>query len=258
MADANNTYAGPSAQVGANQLSITDISSSSPSMSSREIAELTGKEHRHVMRDIEVLKAQVGDEFVGSVQTWTHPQNGQHYPEYVLNKDTTLCLVSGYSASVRMKIIKRWQALEDKQSSLSLNPANLSRLQLIEMAMQAEQERLVLEAKVEKIQPMADALIRIAHSDGGVCLTTAAKVLQQKPKAFIAGLSARGWIYRRPGNGVWHGYQPALDRGYLDQKVSTFERPDGSDKTVSQCLVTPKGIAKLAMLLGVTPMSGAM
>lgn len=81
-------------------------------MTSREIARLTGKEHKHVMRDIRALQDQLGSMFEGVVQNWTHPQNGQAYEEFVLNKDTCLTLLLGYDAVARMKVVKRWQELE--------------------------------------------------------------------------------------------------------------------------------------------------
>lgn len=81
-------------------------------MSSREIADLIGKEHKHVMRDLRTLREQLGTLFEGSVQTWTHPQNGQAYDEFVIKKDTCLTLLLGYDAVARMKVIKRWQELE--------------------------------------------------------------------------------------------------------------------------------------------------
>ena len=83
-------------------------------MSTREIAEITGKEHKHVMRDVRVLREQLGGMFGGSVQTWTHPQNGQQYEHYLLDKDTCLTLLLGYDAVARMKVVKRWQELESK------------------------------------------------------------------------------------------------------------------------------------------------
>lgn len=83
-------------------------------MSSREIAELTGKEHKHVMRDLRTLQTQLGDMFGGSVQTWTHPQNRQEYEEFVIDKDTCLTLLLGYDPVARMKVVKRWQALESQ------------------------------------------------------------------------------------------------------------------------------------------------
>ena len=83
-------------------------------MSTREIAELTNKEHKHVLRDVRVLRDQLSDMFGGSVQTWTHPQNGQQYEHFVLDKDTCLTLLLGYDAVARMKVVKRWQELESK------------------------------------------------------------------------------------------------------------------------------------------------
>ena len=148
--------------------------------------------------------------------------------------------------------------IECERRAKSVNPANLSRIQLIQMAMEAEQERLVLEEKVAKIQPMADALLRIAYSDGGKCLMDAAKVLQQRPRAFIADLCVRGWIFRRAGVTNWIGYQDKINALYLEHKLTSVERPDGSTKNYSQVLVTPRGIAKLAMIYGVEPLTEAV
>lgn len=80
-------------------------------MSSREIAELTGKRHDNVMADIRKMLVDLGlhaPDFSGTYIT----ERGNKYECFNLPKRETLILVSGYSAELRAKIIDRWQELE--------------------------------------------------------------------------------------------------------------------------------------------------
>lgn len=86
-------------------------------MSSREIATLTGKKHYNVMRDIELLAAQLEVDVSKFGHIYLDSQNREQ-TEYLLDKDTCLCLVAGYNAKLRMKIIKRWQELEQGKTKL--------------------------------------------------------------------------------------------------------------------------------------------
>jgi phage regulator Rha-like protein len=70
-------------------------------MSSQEIAELTGKSHNHVMRDIDVMLTELRLGQQGYIQNWTHPQNKQTYRQYALPQDLTLTLVTGYNVVLR-------------------------------------------------------------------------------------------------------------------------------------------------------------
>jgi phage regulator Rha-like protein len=82
-------------------------------MSSREIAELTGKRHDNVKSDIEKLLKELNlnaPEFSGTYIA----TNGNKALEYNLPKRECLILISGYSVSLRAKIIDRWQELENK------------------------------------------------------------------------------------------------------------------------------------------------
>lgn len=92
-------------------------------MSSREIADLTGKSHSKVMRDIRVmiedLKQNPHLDFVCNDSTYQSESSGQTYPCYELDRDTTDCLLTGYSVILRMKVIKRWKELEEKQDQPS-------------------------------------------------------------------------------------------------------------------------------------------
>jgi phage anti-repressor protein len=133
-----------------------------------------------------------------------------------------------------------------KSASVALNPANMSRLQLLEMAMQAEQERLSLEAKVEEMLPDVRAFERIGKTDGLLNVTEAAKALSMQPKALFRWLQAHEWIYRRAGGKNWLGYQRRVQTGLLDHKVTPVERGDGSEKMVEQVMITGKGLSRLA------------
>lgn len=88
------------------------VSHEMTTMSSREIAELTGKRHDNVMRDIRNMMSDLG--VLKSEDTYRHPSNGQEYGMFNLNKEETLCLVAGYHAKLRMAIIKRWSELEEE------------------------------------------------------------------------------------------------------------------------------------------------
>ena len=83
-------------------------------MTSREIAELTGKEHAHVMRHIRAMLSELEFAEGGYLQNWIHPQNGQNYQEFALNRELTETLLTGYSASARLKVIRRWHDHEQQ------------------------------------------------------------------------------------------------------------------------------------------------
>ena len=80
-------------------------------MSSKEIAERTGKRHDHVIRDIRNLVEAIGD--APNLGDVVEIKDGRGYTaEFLLPKRETLILVSGYDTRLRAAIIDRWQELE--------------------------------------------------------------------------------------------------------------------------------------------------
>ncbi|WP_375664408.1 Rha family transcriptional regulator, partial [Bartonella sp. CL50QHWL] len=82
-------------------------------MSSREIAELCGKQHAHIMRDIRQMLGELYPEGGQSKFGSTYlDKQGKPQNCYNLPKRECLILVSGYSMTLRARIIDRWQELE--------------------------------------------------------------------------------------------------------------------------------------------------
>lgn len=92
------------------------VSMMKETMSSLEIAKLTGKEHRNVLRDIRNMLDDLGEGGMPNFEhTYVNEQNGQTYPYFELPKRECLCLASGYDVKLRMMIIDRWAELESKE-----------------------------------------------------------------------------------------------------------------------------------------------
>lgn len=217
-----------------------------PTMSSREIAELVGKEHKHVIRDIRVMIDALKDgPDLGHV---TEAKDARGYTsEFRLPKRESLILVSGYDVHLRARIIDRWQELETQAAKPSDPVAVLNDPAAMRGILLSYTEKVLeLQGEVEEMRPSVQALERIAVSDGSLCITDAAKTLQVQPKALFQFLDSHHWVYTRQGDNTRIAYQAKLQSGLLEHKTTVVTRSDGSEKTTTQVRVTPKGLARLA------------
>lgn len=118
-------------------------------MTSLQIAEVTGKRHDAILRDIRNLLGQ-GVDAHNFVESIYKDANQRDRPCYELTKKGSLILASGYNAKLREKIINRWEELEQRG-----RPKPMTQTEILLQSVQAlvEQERKMnqLEAKVEEI-----------------------------------------------------------------------------------------------------------
>lgn len=230
---------------------ITMIQSGTLTMSSRDIADLSGKEHKNVMRDIRTMLVELYGEggVLNFEHTHTNPQNGQDYPVFLLPKRETLILVSGYNLAMRAKIIDRWQELET-QATKPTNLVPQSLPEALRLAADMAEQKAKAEAQLALVAPKAQALDRLATaSQGSFCIRDAAKNLQVQEKWLRSFLIQHRWIYRRPMGSELLAYSEKIQAGLMEHKITTGEKSDGTEWTNTQARITAKGMAKIAQSL---------
>ncbi|EFW4059248.1 Rha family transcriptional regulator [Shigella flexneri] len=102
------------------------------SMTSVEIAELTGKEHKHVLRDIRNMVEELNGSKFGLVGEEVYKDaKGESRTMYRLDRKHTFILVAGYSVHLRAKcydhiqtLERRVLQLEDQKKRAAIQSAN--------------------------------------------------------------------------------------------------------------------------------------
>lgn len=223
------------------------------SMTSREIADLCEKEHKNVIADVRNMLEQLevsSAEFSAQYKDST----GRSLPCFILPKDLTLTLVSGYNVQMRKRIIDRWLELESKSQAATIDPMQMFNdpAAMRGMLLNYTEKVIQLEHKVEALVPKAVALDRFAtFTDGSFCLRDAAKTLQIQERRFISMLQEKHWIYRRPMGTGWLAYSDKLQAGLMEHKITTGQKGDGSEWANTQPRITAKGLAKLSEMLSI-------
>lgn len=223
-------------------------------MSSKEISKLTSKRHDNILRDIKIMAKGLYDLEIDASDLRNQSNQGvmiiyderRYIAEVMLDRSHTMTLVTGYDPKLRKAVVDRMHELESKTQVI--NPANITKLQALEMAIESEKKAIALAEQVKEMQPAVAACDRIEKSDGSMCMTDAAKTLQVQPLKFITKLHSMDWIYRRGASAQWIARQEKIKQGLLEHKVTLVTKDDGTEKTISQVRVTPKGLVKLGKL----------
>jgi phage antirepressor YoqD-like protein len=213
-------------------------------MSSREIAELTSKEHKNVLADIRNMLESLGLHSADFSAQYKDP-TGRFLPEFKLPKRETSILVSGYSVELRARIIDRWRDLEAGQT-LQLpdfgNPAIAARAwaDQFERRLKAEDANRQIAAVNAALAPKADFYDAVASAVNCQTVDQVAKLLGFGPRTFFGMLKANS-ILRKDTLPI----QEYLDRGYFIVVEKVRVDPHGENLTYTQTLITGKGVAWL-------------
>lgn len=211
-------------------------------MSSREIADLTGKEHRNVMRDIRQMLVELHgvDRVLNFEQTVErpNPSGGTAIKSVVfsLPKRETLILVSGYSVELRARIIDRWQELEAQATPAPVDLSNPAALRTLLLGY--VDTVIALKAEVAEMTPKAEFADAVA--DASNCQT-----VEETGKVFGWGKIKMFRFLRDDGMLMPNNlpYQAHLEAGRFRVIEKTWTGDDGIVRVYPQTLVTGKGLA---------------
>ena len=209
-------------------LTITKENASILTMSSREIAEITHKEHKNVLR---VIRDLIEQNLVAQIEPLKFEYRNQWFDYYELNKRDTFVVVARLSPEFTAAVVDRWQALENQQKPTALIPQSFSEALMLAAQLQAEKER-----NAPKVA-FVDHYVEVGTSKS---FRETAKILKIPERALVNRLVEDKYLYRQ--SGVLLPYQSAHTKDLFTVKTGTAEH--GHNYT--QTRITSKGIEFIA------------
>ena len=210
----------------------------SDKISSLEIAQLTGKTHSHVMRDVRNMEPAwvkvCGRNFALTSRTIIQPNGGtREVPCYSLTKTECLYIATKFNDEARAKLVLRWQELELQE--------------------QKRRQQLCL-PEPKEILRLADNIIgeglRMLNEEAEDTLTATqvAKTFNMKVYDFNAVLRDMGIQYRRGGH--WNISDDLADRGLTALRTHVSYSLKGEKKIHTYMTWTMAGLRFLNAKLG--------
>lgn len=240
---------------------VTLNSNGYPVTTSLAIAEGVGNPHSSVIKLIRQNTSDL-EEFgmVGfEIQPKPAGQRGGSDTEYaILNEQQSALLLTYFRNNEIVKTFKKAliKAFFEMRDELNKRQApeveNLSRLEILQLAMQSEEERLRLEQEKRQLEhqleeeaPRVAFAKQVEIAQDAISVAQAAKILGTGQRRMFSFLRSIGWVTRRN-----EPYQAKIEAGYLDVKLGSWNHPDHGLQQSVTALVTGKGLAKLQKLWG--------
>ena len=203
-------------------------------MTSLEIAELTGKQHFHVMEAIRKMEPAWVKIAASNFRLGTYKDaNGQLRPCYQLTKTECLYIATKFNDEARAKLVLRWQELELQE--------------------QKRRQQLCL-PEPKEILRLADEIIgeglRLLNEEAEDTLTATqvAKTFNMTTLDFNAVLRDMGIQYRRGGH--WNISDDLADRGLTALRTHVSYSLKGEKKVRTYMTWTLDGLRYLNSKLG--------
>lgn len=217
-------------------------------MTSLQVAEITGKNHSHVIRDIEdeirKLGAEIGKTIFG-LTSYTDKSNRQS-KMYNLSKDGAMQLGTRYDATTRYKLIQRMNELEKQLSTQFKVPTTMKEALLLALEQQEQIEKL--EAKQLEDKPKVEFYNEVTESKDTIDMATVAKVLNVKG----IGRNKLFEILRDKKVLMQNNqpYQKYIDNGWFRQIETKWTKNNGDTGINIKTVVLQKGVDGIRKIVG--------
>ena len=232
-------------------------------MTSLEIAELTGKQHFHVMEAIRKMEPAWEKVAASKFRLGSYEDaNGQMRPCYSLTKTETLYIATKFNDEARAKLVLRWEELERERIYLGTDFTNSHELNHITddkeiiraNSRNSCQENLPSLAVQKRILAAADEIIgkglRMVNAEAEDTLTATqvAKTFNMTVEDFNAVVRDMGIQYRRFGR--WNISDDLADRGLVSLRTHVSYSLKGEKKIRTYMTWTMAGLKYLNSKLG--------
>lgn len=221
-------------------------------MTSLEIADVTGRNHKDVMRSIREMEeawVKVNGRKFALVEY--KDAKGEMRPCYSLSKTECLYIATKFNDEARAKLILRWEELETKEVSLIKVPATFAealrlaadqaeKLEAQEKMLEASSKEIVeLSGTIANMQPKVTYVDKILSSKETVTTTQIAQDYGKSAKSF--NILLRNFGIQHKVGGQWILYAKYLPNGYVQSDTIPIEHKDGSSGSVMHTKWTQKG-----------------
>lgn len=221
-----------------------------PVASSRQIAESFGKEHKHVLRDIENLiggESKIGLSSMFFKSEYISVQN-KKLPEYLMNRDGFSLLVMGFTGKEALEWkLKYIQAFNEMEKQLAQRP-QLSRSELMAQALIAAHEELEhKDRQIAELTPKGIFADAVSASKKSILVGELAKLLCQNgvqigQNRLFSWMRERGYLIKDPKRSDYNmPTQRAVEQGLFEIKETTVVHSDGHTSINKTPKVTGKG-----------------
>ena len=208
-------------------------------------AEKPYKELRHddFMRKVpNVLGEGHAPKFIGTQNYGNN--NTRHI--YNFPKREACLMAMSYSYELQAQVFDRMTAMEEALKAQK--PVELSRMDLIQLALAAEQENIALKQHVAVLEPKAKGLDRIADCTNVLGIRESAKVLKVGQNKLVQYLLDHKVVYRDQ-HGKIQAYQKSVDQKLIHVVTSAPRLFESGEKVFTQVKLTQKLITRIAKWL---------